>query len=271
MCHTADSTDAPHPGQVLNTATNEWSTLQDLPRDGDSYHGYIWAHAGAFEHGTFFVFGNTQRLLPPQKNFKARSYHPTTGRWSTESGIESYVRGRQQTCVERGREGGNLGNAVGHNGKLYLLGWDNLTPQIIIYDVVTKLISLGPSDSDGPRHSFAMGIFNGAIFIAGGQTYANRVLSSVKRLDVGGNTWQHAPDIPDDGHTNQGTSAEVDGGWWIRFRDDPTNILGKVWVYDGSAWRQNGNYPGSRGQHHSSNPLATTSAWNCAQFATASA
>ena len=126
MCHIADSTDAPHPGQVLDTTTNKWSNLPDLPPDGDSHHGYIWAYAGAFEHGTFFVFGNTQKQT--QKNFKARSYHPTTG-WSTERGIESYVRGLQGS--------NSLGNAVGHNGKLYLLGWDSLTPQIIIYDVGT--------------------------------------------------------------------------------------------------------------------------------------
>ena len=260
MCHIADSTDAPHPGQVLDTTTNKWSNLPDLPPDGDSHHGYIWAYAGAFEHGTFFVFGNTQKQT--QKNFKARSYHPTTG-WSTERGIESYVRGLQGS--------NSLGNAVGHNGKLYLLGWDSLTPQIIIYDVGTKQMSLGPSDPDGPRHSFTMGIFNGAIFIAGGQTYANKVLSSVWRLEVGGNAWQRTPPIPGgDFHTNLGTSAEVDGGWWIRFRDDPSNVLGKVWVYDGSTWRQNGNYPGSQGQHYSST-YGTKGEWNCAQFATASA
>ena len=67
---------------------------------------------------------------------------------------------------------------------LFLLGWDSSTPQIIIYDVGTKQMSLGPSDPDGPCHSFTMGIFNGAIFIAGGQTYANQLLSPVWKLEA---------------------------------------------------------------------------------------
>ena len=245
-----------------------------MPQDSQTTHGHIWAYAGAFESNTFFVFGNTQKQN--QRNFKALSYRPGGTGWSTESGIENYVRnevglGPYYSC----------GNAVGHNGKIYLLGWDSSTPEIIIYDVDSKQMSLGPSDPKGPRKSFAMGIFDGAIFIAGGSTYvggnpSNQFISSVYRLEVGGDEWQ--PMAPMPGTTTNPNaahggyygaaeaSAEVEGKWWVRFRDDEQNVLGKVWVYDGR-WKIGGNYPGKVGDHYS-NDYGTNGEWNCAQFAT---
>lgn len=249
-----------------------------MPADSDSTDGYIWAYAGAFERGTFFVFGlGCETKNPPLlKHFKARSYRPGDTTWSTESGIENYV---------RSDVGQNYyGNAVGHNGKIYLLGWNSSTPQIIIYDVENKqMLPLGPSDPEGPRRSFAMGIFNGAIFIAGGSTYdgvydgnpPNQVISSVYRLEVEGNEWQEMTSMPggDRGQYTAEASAEVEGKWWVRFRDDPTmsphmpQHAGKVWVYDGSSWQRGGNYPGIAGEHESED-YGTSGEWNCVQFAT---
>ena len=94
----------------------------------------------------------------------------------------------------------------------------------------------------------------------------------IQQLEVGGDEWHKMAPMP--GTTGHGgyygaveASAEVDGKWWVRFRDDPKNVLGKVWVYDGTSWEIGGNYPGKEGLHES-NDYGTNGEWNCVQFAT---
>ena len=230
------------------------------PRDGA---GLVYAF------GRLWLIGGWDPSGPPEW-----SGQPTTNEvWVSDDGGRSFslALAHDPSPPESGpgarfgprHTAGFLAHTVGGVEYLYVIGgdiYDGGTPDVwrsADGNVWERLTASAPW---GPRVLHMVGVYQGDLYVAGGQTDANdreSALSDVWRSSDGGSTWERLEDAPWAPRGMVYGLVEHEGYLWLAgggtYDDSERSYYSDVWRFDGEQWTEvlaDGSAPWAARQYH---------------------